>query len=45
MHKNKDIRCFTELEKYLLNGYFSDRIVNSSTIRTQSKAYGEDFFQ
>ena len=29
MHKNKDTKSFTELRKYLLNGYFFDSIGKS----------------
>ena len=29
MHKNKDTKSFTELRKYLLNGYFFDSIAKS----------------
>ena len=44
MHgKNKDT-SFTELRKYLLNGYFFDSLARAR-FRTQSKAYGGAFLQ
>ena len=44
MHKNKDTKGFTELRKYLLNGYFLT-VLPGAGFRTQSKVYGEAFLQ
>ena len=45
MHdKNKDTKIFTELEGYLLNGYFLT-VLPKAVFRTQSKVYGGAFLQ
>ena len=44
MHKNKDTKSFTELRKYLLNGYFFDSLPRAR-FRTQSKVYDGVFLQ
>ena len=44
MHKNKDTKSFTELRKYLLNGYFLI-VLPRAVFRTQSKVYGGAFLQ
>ena len=44
MHdKNKDTKTFTELKKYLFNGYFDS--IAKSIFRTQSKVYSGAFLQ
>ena len=42
--KNKDIKSFTELGEYLLNGYFLT-VLPRAIFRTQSKVYGGAFLQ
>ena len=44
MHdKNKDTKSFTELRKYLLNGYFFDSIGNSQIYNPIKSLWGSFF--
>ena len=42
MHKNIDTKSFTELRKYLLNGFFLT-VLSRALFRNQSKVYGGAF--
>ena len=44
-YKNKDKKCFRQLGKYILNGYFFLKVLARAVFRAQPEVYGGALLQ